>query len=376
MLQNERAYAEVNIDNFKHNLNTIKSYIGNKTKLMAVLKANAYGLGALELLPYLNETNVDYIGVATYGEAMEIRNKTDIPILILSYTPKACFKNTIEHNIETTIYDIKTAYDLSETAQKINKIAFAQIKINSGLNRIGFNIDEQLHPTLEKIKSLPNIIITGIFTHFSMADNTESATTNNQFNKFMSIIKQIDTKDIIVHCANSASTINYKETHLDMVRCGGLIYGQSVPLNKINIKELLTIKAAIININTVSKGEAVGYGSGYVAKNKTKVATIAFGYGDGYARVLSNKGRVIINDTYANIIGNICMDQFFVDVTHIKNISEGAFAMLVGKSETKSITLKEIASQINSIEYEISCRIKGRVPRIYIENNYITKIVR
>jgi alanine racemase len=380
VIKYERAYAEINLDNFMHNIKSIRKHIGSKTKIMAILKANGYGFGTTELLDVLLECNIDFIGMATFQEAMEIRAKTNVPILILGYTPKACFKHIIENDISQTVYNYQNAKELSSIAQTLDKSVRVHIKINTGMNRLGFNTSEDDYEQIMKIINLPNIIIEGVFTHFHTSDVVDKSITENQLDKFLKFINKFDFKNAIIHSANSAAMLDCRNTHLDMVRCGCVIYGvgasSEVHFDKIGIKEVLSLKATVGNVTTVVAGEGISYNTTFITKKDTKVAAITFGYADGYSRAISNKGRVLINGQYAPIIGNVCMDQFMVDVTHIENVKQGDTVVLVGKYGENKITLEEVALHTDSLEREVTCNISERVPRVYTKEGKVKSIVR
>jgi alanine racemase len=379
LIEKERAWAEININNFENNIIQIKKHIDKNIKILAVLKADAYGHGAASVIKFLKNDILDYIGVAIYEEGKELRNSgVNIPILVLGYTPTHSFKNILKYNLVQTIYNFDMAKELSEVALKLNKTAYIHIKIDTGMARLGFNTTDESIKIINEIAKLPNININGIYTHFSKSDIIEKKYTNEQYDNFSHFLSKLNIKSVI-HAANSGAILGAKNTHADMVRCGILMYGVS-PSNdivpNINLLPVMSLKARVASIKTIKKNSYIGYGFSYITTKDTIVATISVGYADGYFRLLSNKGRVLINGEYAPVIGNICMDQFMVDVTHIKGIKQDDIVILIGKHGNKEIKVEELAYSIGTIGYEILCNVSKRVPRVYIKDNKIIDIVK
>lgn len=377
MIEYERVVAEINLDNIAYNMINIRKSVDKKTKIMAVVKADAYGHGAVEVAKTALYNGANWLGVAIIDEAIELRkNNIFEPILILGHTIEYKLLQVIKYNITQTIFSYDMAKKLSNEATKIGKSVDIHIKIDTGMSRLGFLPIEESIEEIIAIKKLPYINITGIFTHFATADMEDKTFAKEQFEKCMWFIDKLEKKgvsNLIKHISNSGAILDLEEYRLDMVRAGIILYGMypsSQVLKNINIKPAMSLKTHISYVKEIDKNISVSYCRTYFTNKKTKIATIPVGYADGYARILSNKARVFVNGYYANVVGNVCMDQFMIDVTHIPNIKEGDIAILMGQD----ITAEELASLQNTINYEIVCNIGKRVPRVYIKNNEFLKI--
>jgi len=382
MIKYQRVIAEINLDNIAHNIREIKKTLNNNTKLLTVVKADAYGHGAVEVSKVALYNGSDWLGVAICDEAISLReNNINVPILILGYTPKYKIDEVVKNDLTQTVFSFEMAKILSNSAVKLNKIANIHIKIDTGMGRIGFLPTDENIGEIIKISKLPNIKITGIFTHFSTADQADKTFTYKQYDKFKYVVNKIKSfgiKDIICHAANSACILEIKDVMLDMVRAGIITYGM-LPSNEvkktIDLKPAMSLKTHISYIKTVEKNVSIGYGRTYFTNKITKIATVPVGYADGYSRILSNKARVIVNGQYASVIGNICMDQFMIDVTDVENINIDDEVVLIGSQKDASITAEELASLEQTINYEVVCNVGKRVPRVYIKNNEVLKTI-
>ncbi|MEE1224838.1 MAG: alanine racemase, partial [Clostridia bacterium] len=268
---------------------------------------------------------------------------------------------------------------ISAEAQRQNKTAKIHIKIDTGMSRIGFLTDSKSIEDILSVAKLPNLEIEGIFTHFACSDCEDEAMTLNQYDKFMKVISELENHGLsipIKHCCNSAAIIRFPHLHLDMVRAGIILYGM-YPSDidyEIDLKPLMQLKTTVINIKNLNAGETISYGATYTVTKPTRVATIAVGYADGYSRLLSGKGRVLVNGQFANILGRICMDQCMIDVTNVNNINIGDEVILFGADENAELPIEELAANIGTINYELPCVINNRVPRCYVKNNKRIKI--
>ncbi len=381
MYKYHRVSAEINLDNIAHNIKQIKSRINKDTKLLAVVKADAYGHGAVEVSKICLYSGADLLGVATCDEGVQLRNASiQVPVLILSKTVEAQLDTVINYELTQTVYTYEMAKQLSKAAKKLSKTAYAHIKIDTGMSRIGFLPNEESLETIEKIFKLDNIEITGVFTHFSTADEADKSFTAEQYRRFRYVTDAIEKnghKGLIRHCANSAAILDMPQYQLDMVRSGIITYGMfpSTEVSKdIDLKPAMTIKSQIIHIKTLDEGIGIGYGRTFFTNRKTVVATVPVGYADGYSRKLSNKARVIINGHYANVIGNVCMDQLMVDITDI-DANVGDVVILMGSCGDLSVSAEELAKIEGTINYEVVCDVGKRVPRIYIRNNEVINTI-
>ena len=368
---NMRICAYINKDAIIHNFNSIREKLSENVRIMPVIKADGYGHGA-SLFAKLLEDKCDYFAVAVIEEALALR-KDGItnPILLLGRIFPDDLETAIKENITVTAFTLEEAQLISELAKKVGKIAKIHIPIDTGMSRIGFLPTEEYADVVKEISVLPNMILEGVFTHFATSDEDDPTFTKNQAQRFMNFRKMLCDRGVeikIYHCANSGAILQHEEFHFDMVRPGIILYGlaPSTCLEKYatDLKPVMELHSHVAFVKIVKKGETISYGRTFTAEKDMKIATIPIGYADGYPRMLSGKGRVIINGQYAPITGRICMDQFMVDVSHIENVNLGDKVILMGEENGISITAEEIASFAQTINYEIVCGVSKRVPRI------------
>ena len=370
-----RVVAEVNLDALKYNYKQIRGHVPHEVEIMAIVKADAYGHGAVEVSKLLQEEGVNRFAVAIVKEGEELRKQgITSPILVLGYTPRADIRALIENNLTQTVFSYEMAKVLSDEAGKLGKTVNIHIKVDTGMGRIGFLSSPQSIEEVKMIASLPHLNMEGIFTHFSTADEEDTAYTHKQwhiFEGFLQELREVGIELPVIHAANSAAIMCHSYTDLNVVRPGIILYGY-YPSGYLQGKVLdlipaMTLKTQVVHVKELPEGHYVGYGRTHYTHQKTKVATIPVGYADGYSRRLGNIGRVLIRGQYAPIIGNICMDQFMVDVTNIEGVTVEDEVVLFGKQGENEIPVEEIASELGTINYEIICMIGKRVPRIYVK---------
>ncbi len=383
MIEYQRVWAEINLDNIAHNISRIRKKVGNNIKIMSIVKADAYGHGAVVTAKVLLYNGADCLGVATCDEGIDIRqNNIFVPTLILGYTPESKLNDVIKFDLIQTIFNIEMAQSLSRCALKLGKKVHIHIKVDTGMSRLGFLPNKESVNDIITISNLPNINISGIYTHFADSSGDSKDFTYEQQQKFVDFLKCLEQAGInipIKHCSNSGAILNYCGFNMDMVRPGILQYGlkpsndtlSETNFNELNLKPIMSLKTQVSYVKTLPEGVSIGYGRTYFTKRETKVATIPVGYADGYSRAMGNKGRVLINGESAPIIGTICMDQFMVDITKIDNVKNGDEVTLIGVQGKNEISADEIASLENTINYEVICNIGKRVPRIYLKNNKV-----
>mgnify|MGYP000179529403 CR=1 FL=1 len=379
-----RAWAEINLDNIAHNVKEIKRIIGNRTEIMGVVKADAYGHGVMEVTRTLLENGVSRLAVSMLDEAIQLRKHgIDVPILVLSYTDPIRAQEILEYNVTQTVFSHDLAIALSEASQKLGKNVKIHVKVDTGMTRVGFMPGYSAVKNIMQIGRLPGIIIEGIFTHFASADEKDKAYTYMQFERFISICNELNRIGLnipIRHASNSAAIIDCPEMNLDLVRPGIMLYGiypsDEVNRDKIHLKPAMTLKANVILVNEVEPGTCVSYGRTFVTKRKSRIATIPVGYADGYTRLLSNRGEVLIRGEKVPVVGRICMDQCMVDVTDMKNPPEvGDEVVLIGTQGENSITAEEVAAKIGTISYEVVTLVGKRIPRFYIKDKKVSKVL-
>lgn len=375
------AWAEIDLDAIAYNTRNIKKLIGDKD-LIAVVKANCYGHGVIGIIPTLLENGVSRFAVAMISEALEIRdNKITAPVMILGFTPLYLGEELINNNIEQTVYDLDYAKELSKIALTLNKKAKIHIAIDTGMGRIGFLPNEKSIDNITEICSLEGIEVIGIFTHFSTSDEKDKEYSHEQFTKMLSVMDTLKKRGIDIplkHVANSGAIIDLPDTYLDAVRAGIILYGyypsDEIDKNNLALKPALTLKATITNVKTLEKDMYVSYGRTFKTSNETIVATIPVGYADGYLRKLAENGKVIIKGEFAPIIGRICMDQFMIDVTNIPDVKIGDEVILLGEKNGLKYNADDMAKKLDTINYEVTCMLKSRLPRVYIKDTHIINV--
>lgn len=372
------VWAEIDLTAIKHNLQEIKKTIGNNVGIMAVVKANAYGHGLVEVAKTLVNEKVTYLAVARLGEAIRLRKSgIKIPILIMSYTSPEQYYDLIDNNITQAIYNLQLAVDLNNAAKALNRKAKIHIEIDTGMGRLGFPICDRSLEEITKIAKLSNLDCEGIYTHFANADDADSSYTDRQFKLFINFFKNLSHKGIefkFKHAANSAAVLNYHKSYLNMVRPGIIIYGllpsdSVININIVNLKPAMSIKTVISSTKIIEKGEYVGYGCVYKTKKRTQIASLPIGYGDGYFRILSTNNsniEVLVKGKRAPIIGRICMDQCMIDISHIDNVKIGDEVVVLGKQGNEEMAASEIAYKAGTICYEVVTALAERVPRVYV----------
>lgn len=359
------VWAEINLDAVAKNLTAIESLLAPGTKTMAVVKANAYGHGLIPVARKAVQAGANRLGTALVEEALELRGAgINIPIQLLSEPPARAVDAIVAHRLIPAVYSIDLAKALSRKAQEANRPVCIHLKIDTGMHRVGIPIERALE-LYRSIADLPCLNIEGIFTHFACADNPDDPFTARQLSSFLQLKKSIPEVPIW-HAANSAAAIFMPETHLDMVRIGIAMYGlqPSSKPSTVPLKPALSLKTKVSFVQDLQPGEGVSYGLTYKAGGRERVATLPIGYGDGYSRLLSNKGEVLISGKRVRIIGNICMDQLLVKIDGV-TATTGDEAVLIGSQGEETISAEEVAAWIGTINYEIVCLINNRVARIY-----------
>ena len=372
-----RTWAVVRLDNISYNISKIRSLIPKECLLMGVVKADAYGHGDKLVAREMVSSGVDWFGVSNINEAIELRQgKIYKPILIFGATPPEMAEELCKNDITQALYSLDYALMLQEKAEEAGVNVDCHIKLDTGMGRIGFDAREIMETCdqIERAYYLPNLRIKGIFSHFACSDEDNASSreyTKMQYDYFDRVCKELEGRGLglgIKHIANSGATLLHNDMTKDMVRPGILPYGlypSADCLGKIELRAVMELYSAVTLVKSIKKGDYISYGRTFRAERDMTVATIPIGYADGYSRLLSNKGRVLIRGKYARIIGRICMDQMMVDVTDIDGVCFGDLVTLVGRDGDKEISFDELASLSGTINYESVCLIGKRVPRIY-----------
>ncbi|MDL2300768.1 alanine racemase [Lachnospiraceae bacterium OttesenSCG-928-D06] len=377
MLSYKRGYAQVNLDAIRENLIHMKEGMNPKSNIIAVLKADGYGHGSVAIAENIKDLEfISAIAVATVEEAHIIRmTGTTKPILVLGYTFPYCYEILAKEEITATVFREDSLKELEEAAVLAGKNIKIHIKVDTGMSRVGITPDEKGLLFLEKVLSYKHLELTGIFTHFARADEADKSSAKKQLSIFNDFVQKAESKYNVVipikHVSNSAGILEIPEANLNEVRAGISLYGiypSKEIKGKFPLYPAMSLHSHIVYKKTIEKGQSISYGGTFTAKRQMEVATIPLGYGDGYPRSLSNKGEVLVHGQRAPILGRICMDQFIVDVTNIKDAKEGDLVTLLGTQGKESITVQELGDLSGRFPYEFVCDIGKRVPRVYVRN--------
>ena len=376
MAHHRATRAEIDLQAFRHNFQYLRDYISPQTRIMAVVKADAYGHGALPCARVAVEGGADYLGAGVIEEGIEFRQSgLDTPILILGSIFPDEVEDLVRHDLSTIVCTLPLAQALAKEAKKQNKTTSMHIKVDTGMNRLGVS-PEHLPELLNQISNLPNLKIEGVSTHFASADDEDLSITQAQLKKFqaaLACLKQGDSP--LIHCSNTSALFKYPESHFDMVRPGLILYGahpsptlQAVLNEKENLSPFQPVmqwKSQIILVKPVAKHQPVSYSGSFTTQRDSLIAILPIGYADGLHRSLSNKIDILVGGKRAPQIGNICMDMTLIDVTEIQDVQAGDEVVLFGKQEGQTITVEEMATKAGTIPYEILCNVGKRVPRVY-----------
>lgn len=375
-------WVEINLDNLSYNMKQIANRVPY-SNIIGIVKCNAYGHGAIEISREFNELGIKTLAVANISEAIELRNNDiNCNIMTLGISLESSISSILKYDIQPAVSSLSFAESLNKAAKDMNKICNIHIALDTGMGRIGFRKSNSSIEDLKKISCLSNINIISSFSHFSTADYSDKTYSNEQLDTYDWFFKKSLEQNFSLgakNISNSAAIIDMPDASFNYVRPGIIEYGyypsNEVCKNNIDIKPVLTWKSKIVHIKEVDTGCSIGYGRNFIAKRKSTIATIPVGYGDGYSRLFSNKGFVIINDNKVPIVGNVCMDQIMVDITGLNDINVEDEVILLGRSENIKFDADDFAEILGTINYEPLCLIGRRSPRIYIKNNEIYKIV-
>lgn len=368
----KRTWAEISLRNIVHNMKAIRASLPAGTKYLGVVKANAYGHGAVQVATALEQNGADYLAVACLEEALELRNAgIQLPILILGVSLPEDVPVLIANDITQAVTSIESATAYSEMAMKTGKFLKTHVKVDTGMSRLGFLCDDvtidQSAEAVIKVCSLPGLVTEGIFTHFAVSDEPDDgskAYTKMQFERFMSIISRVEKSGIkfaIRHCAATGGTLFYPEYALDMVRPGLLLYGYGDEAGKLGLKPGMSLKTRITALKDYSEGTRISYGGTFITDRFTHMGVIPIGYADGLFRSLSNRASFVVNGSKAPQRGRICMDMCMIDLTDIPGVCIGDEVEIFGNHSS----LDELSKIAGTIPYELLCAVSRRVPRIY-----------
>lgn len=376
----QRVYAKIDLDAVVNNLEEIHGAIKEDTKVIAVIKTDGYGHGAvpiaeeIEKLPYLWG-----FAVATSQEGIVLRKHgIKKPILILGHSFEEEFEQIVSWELQPAIFTYSSAQALSRVCEKLKKEAKIHIKIDTGMSRIGYQVTEENADEIAKIRELPGVKIEGVFTHFAKADELDKTHVTGQLTLYRKMLQMLEERGVEIplkHCSNSAGIMDLPEANLDAVRAGIILYGllpsDEVQKERLALKPVLELKSKVVYLKTLEPGRTISYGGTYEVKTEQKIATIPVGYGDGYPRSLSNLGYVLIRGKKAPICGRVCMDQFMVDVTEISDVQEGDVVTLVGRDGEETLSMEYLGDLSKRFNYEFACDLGKRIPRVFYRNGKI-----
>jgi alanine racemase len=381
------TWAQIDLSAYAHNIRELRRITQPGARLMAVVKANGYGHGAIEVARTALQNGAECLGVARINEAVQLREAgLGAPILIFGFSSPDSARTLIDYELTQTVYSPKTAQALSERAARTGKKIKIHIKVDSGMGRLGLLLDElaggisdntpdtKTVSEVEAISRQTNLEVEGIFTHFATADSADKSYANSQlqrFRDFLNQLRQAGLRPPVKHAANSGALIDMPDSHLDMVRPGIATYGlyPSDDVNKgnVDLRPVMTLKSRIIHLKKVPAGFLISYGITYQTEKPTTIATVPVGYADGFNRLLSSRGHMLVHGQRVPIVGRVCMDLTMLDVGALKDVKIEDEVVVFGQQGDQSVTIDELASTLNTINYEIVTSITGRVPRTYLE---------
>jgi alanine racemase len=359
----EITWIEVDLNAIEYNLKTIKSMVGSGTKILAIVKADAYGHGAVKVSQALEQNGIDMLGVAFPGEGIELRkNNINIPILILNPVISEQIEDVIKYSLRVTVNSLDIANEISITAKRNHRNIRIHVEIDTGMGGAGVCPDKALS-FIKALLLIGNLEIEGVFTHFNSSEEKDKSFTYEQNKKFKEVIKQLENEKIIIpliHAANSAAILDIPDSYFNMVRPGLILYGifpSNYVSRNIDLKQAMSFKTKIINLKQLEPGSVIGYGRTFEILQQTTVATIPVGYKDGFNRGFSSLGEVLVNGIRVPIIGRICMDRCFIDVTNLPDVEIGNEVILLGNQGNETISIESAAKLIGTIPYEVVCNV-------------------
>ena len=374
------VWAQIDLDAAAHNMRQIRKHVGPDVKIAAVVKANAYGHGSVELAKTFAENGADCFAVSSLDEAVELRRYAHIDkeIFILGHTDARRTEELLTYDIEPAVFNLKNAEFFSQEAQRLGKTLRVHIAVDTGMSRVGFQVNEFSVSEIKAIAALPNIEIRGMFTHFAVSDIKDKTFTREQYGHFRWMCKRMEEEGIHIalrHCCNSAAALELPEYYCDMVRPGIIMYGcepsPDVDIKPYDLRPVMSLRCCIAHVKLIDAGATVSYGRHYTAPSRRKIATLPVGYADGYSRILSGKVDVLYHGHRVPQVGAICMDQCMIDVSGEANVHAGDEVVLCGRQGDSFIPIEEIAAACGTINYEIMCDISRRVPRVYMKNGKV-----
>lgn len=375
------TWADINLSHLAYNVRSFRDFLPDNVKLMAVVKADAYGHGAYEVSEVALQEGASMLGVASLEEGAELRQKgIKSPVLILGCTDLQQNLSLLKMELTPTVFSWEAAQSLSQQAQALGKRATIHVKIDTGMGRLGLTEPREALNFLERVAALPGIILEGVYTHFATADEKDKSFARQQLRLFKNILNACKERGIHIplkHAANSAAALELPEAHLDMVRIGIGLYGYYPSREikrEIKLLPVMSLKSRVVHLKRVSAGTPISYGRTYFAPKDTTIATVPLGYGDGYNRLFSNKGFMLVRGQKAPIAGRVCMDHTMLDIGNIPFVQVGDEVVAFGRQGQQEFNVDDAAEQLGTISYEVLCNIGSRVPRVYCRDGRVANI--
>ena len=375
------VWAEIDLDAIAHNVAAIQRHVGDRVAVMAVVKSNAYGHGAVPVARVALESGAAWLAVNRISEGLALRRAgIGAPILVMGYSPAAGVADAVDNDLTLTVTDLALAETLSATAGRAGKTVPVHVKVDTGMGRFGL-APEEVVDFVRALGRLPGLTLQGLFTHFAVADQTDKSYTRRQFAVYGQVLAGLEAAGIPVpvrHVANSAATLDLPEMHLDAVRIGIALYGLR-PSHQVEpavpLRPALTLKSRVGQVRRLPAGSSISYGRTFITERPSTMALILCGYGDGYARLNSNRGAVLVRGQRALIRGRVCMDQFVVEVSDIAGVLRDDEAVLIGQQGDERLSAEEVASWAETINYEVVTGLLPRVPRVYLRGGEVVSVV-
>ncbi len=366
------TWAEIDLAATRHNVRCIRAITGPAVKILAMVKAEAYGHGMASIARAAEQAGASMLGVATLSEALALNGASSLPRVVVGWTPGWLAEPAIQNDVTCAIADLETAADFARAAQRLGKPAHIHVKVDTGMGRLGF-FPEEAAEAIATIAAMPGLVVDGVYSHFSKADETDAAYTYQQFEIFKQVLNEIAAHGLeipIKHVSNSPSILRFPEMHLDMVRPGIILHGldpsDDVPCPS-DFKPVMTLKTLIASVKVLPPGSLISYGGTYTTQDYERIAVIPIGYADGFRRKPNNWGEVLVRGRRAPIVGRVCMDQCMINVTHIPDVKMGDEVVLIGAQGDDRIRAEDVAVKLGTNNYEVTSMVMARVPRIYRE---------
>jgi alanine racemase len=366
------TWAEIDLLASEYNIRRIRGLLAPNVKVLAMIKAEAYGHGMVGVARAAERAGASMLGFASLSEALALDEARSLPRLVVGWTPGWLAELAIQNEVACMVCDLETASEFARAAQAIGKPARVHVKVDTGMHRLGFMPAEAVD-AIAKIAAMNGLMLEGVFTHFAKADEADPSYTYRQFEKFKQVLSEIEARGIhipIKHCANSPTILRFPEMHLDMVRPGIILHGLDPSEDVVcpsDFKPVLTLKTMIASVKVLPPGSPVSYGGTYITPGYERIAVIPIGYADGFRRKPHNWGEVLVRGQRAPIVGRVCMDQCMINVTHIPEVKLGDEIVLIGAQGTDRIRAEDVAVRLGTNNYETTSMVMARVPRIYRE---------